>query len=340
MKMQVGIKDIAQKLNLTLSSVSRALNNKPGVSDETRYLVVKTAKEMGYRPNVNAQGLASGTGLTKTIGVIIPDIINPIFGEIMTGIIETASKADYNIFICISDWDEQKKGIHIQMLQQKRVDGIIIEDINEVNAKLLEETNVPVVVYESYSDEYKFTSVNTDNEKGGYIAAKHLLECGYKKTACLQGPATSSARQQRQKGFLRAYEEAGTSYDESLIYLGEYNLNSGYNLAQKMFREHPETDSIFAGNDVMAFGILKYMSEHNIKAGRDCGLIGFDNINLSNLPQFKLSTIKQPKYNLGRIMTKILLDEISARIEGFEHTPLKILLEPKLIIRKTTCMQE
>ena len=333
--MQIGIKDIAEKLNLNQSTVSKALNGKPGVSDKTRERIIKTAKKLGYRPNDIARGLARSS--TKTIGVIIPEIINPIFGEITTGIIDTANKMDYDIFLCISNWNEETKGKNILTLQQKRVDGIIVENFNKENLKLLEEANIPVVVFESWSDKHNFTSVNTNNEKGGFIAAKHLFDCGYKKMVCLHGPADSSAAQQRQKGVMRAFEEQGRSFDSSIIYSGEYNLESGYELAEQMFKERPDTDSIFAGNDVMAFGILKYLDEQGIKPGIDCGVIGFDNIVLSGLPHFQLTTIKQPKQSFGRIMTKVLVDEINDKKEGINHYAQRILLEPELIVRKTTC---
>lgn len=333
--MNVTIKDIAKKLELNFSSVSRALNNKPGVSDETRKLVIKTASEMGYRPNVIARGLVSS--VTRTIGVIIPDIINPIFGEITTGIIETANEFDYDIFLCISNWDEQREENYLHTVQQKQVDGIIIKNVRDSDSKQLEEANVPVVAYETWASENKFSSVSTDNEKGGYIAAKHLIECGYKKTALIHGPAVSSAGRYRQNGFYRAYKELGLAYDESLLYTGEYNIKSGYMLAEKLFKEHPDTDSVFAWNDVMAMGVLQYLVEHNLRPGKDIGVIGFDNISLSSLPQIGLTTVNQPKYSIGRIMTRLLLEEINNKNNGIDNFPQKVMLEPELIVRETTC---
>ncbi len=335
MKKPARIVDIAQKLDLNLSTVSKALNNKPGVSDKTRKLIVETAKEMGYRPNDLARGLALRS--TNTIGVIIPEIINPIFGEIFTGIIETAEQMNFDVFLSISNWDEKRKGKNILTLQQKRVDGIIVDAFNSVNQKLLEETNIPIVVFESWSERHKFTTVNTNNRKGGYIAARHLIDCGYKKTVCLLGPSKLGTTQQRLLGVLQAFEEDEKAYDQSLIYYGEYNLNSGYKLAEKAFSEHSEMDSIFAGNDVMAFGIMEYLSKQKIVPGKDCGLIGFDNINFSGMNQFKLTTIKQPKYSLGRIMTKVLIDEILNQRNGASYYAQKIQLEPELIVRETTC---
>lgn len=333
--MKVTIKDIANRLNLNFSSVSRALNNKPGVSDETRKLVVKTAKEMGYQPNVIARGLVSS--ITKTIGVIMPDIINPLFGEITTAIIETANQNDYDVFLCISNWSAEKEEDYIHTIQQKQVDGLIIKSVSSSHSKLLEKASVPVVGYESWAANNEFTSVSTDNIKGGYIAAEYLLECGYTKTVILSGPANSSASLNRRRGFFKAYEERNLDFDESKIDTGEYNIESGYSSAKQIFSEHPDTDSIFTGNDVMALGVLHYLKDHNLKPGEDIGVIGFDNIQISRLPQIRLTTIKQPKHSIGRIMTKVLLDEIKNHNEGVQNYPQRILLEPELIIRDTTC---
>ncbi|MDC7226495.1 MAG: LacI family DNA-binding transcriptional regulator [Spirochaetales bacterium] len=335
--MKVTIKDIAQKLNINFSSVSRALNNKPGVSDETRRLVVKTAKEMGYRPNVIARGLVSRT--TKTIGVIIPDIINPLFGEITTGIIETANLSDYDVFLCISNWDCDKEKDYINAVQQKQVDGMIVKSVCNENASLLESAVVPVIGLESWTANNKFSSVSTDNIKGGYLAGKHLIDCGYRKAAIFSGPENSSASQFRRQGFINAFREQELHFDDTKFCVGEYDIESGYNLAKQLLEEHPDTDSIFANNDVIALGILQYLEEKGIKPGKDIGVIGFDNIRMAGLPQIQLTTVKQPKHSLGRIMVNLLLDEIKNHSDKNQHYPQRILLEPELIVRGTTSKQ-
>lgn len=332
---KITIKDIAHKLNLNFSSVSRALNNKPGVSEETRKLVLKTAEEMGYRPNVIARGLVSN--VTKTIGVIMPDIINPLFGEITTAIIETANENDYDVFLCISNWNNEKEIDNIHAIQQKQVDGIIAKTVCDESGLLLERASVPVVGYETWMKNNKFSSVSTDNEKGGYIAAEHLISCGYRKMGILHGPKNSSASLYRRNGIYKAYRKHSLKQDKSLLYSGEYNIKSGYKLAKTLLKEHPDCDSILAGNDMMALGALEYLEEHGIRPGRDFGVIGFDNISFSHLPQIQLTTVKQPKYSIGRIITKLLFDQIKNKSDGIPNFPQRILLEPELIVRKTTC---
>ncbi|MBI9101319.1 MAG: LacI family DNA-binding transcriptional regulator [Spirochaetales bacterium] len=333
--MKVTIKDIAQKLNLNFSSVSRALNNKPGVSEKTRELVMDTAKKMGYTPNVIARGLVSRS--TKTIGVIIPDIINPLFGEITTGIIETANIRNYDVFLCISNWESEKERDNINTLQQKQVDGIIIKSVSDSNSAILEAVSVPVVGYESWAVNNKFSSVSTDNIRGGYLAAKHLIECGYRKTAIFSGPENSSSSFFRREGFIQAFKEYGIDLDSSRFSKAEYNIKGGYTLAKEMLKNQPDTDSIFANNDVMALGVLQYMEEQGIKPGEQIGVIGFDNIRIASLPQIQLTTINQPKHSIGRMMLNLLLDEIKNRTENITYYPQRTLLEPELIVRRTTC---
>lgn len=332
--MKVTIKDIAQKLNLNFSSVSRALNGKPGVSEETRKLIMRTAEEMGYRPNVIARGLVSSE--TRTLGIIMPDIINPIFGEITTAIIETANEFDYDVFLCISNWNQKKEIDYIHAVQEKQVDGIIAKSVGKKSAELLEKANVPVVGYETWLANSKFSSVSTDNERAGYLAANHLIECGYRNTAYIYGPENSSASVNRRNGFFKAFEDNSMDYNKDLMYTADYNIKSGYEMAKKLFREHPDTDSVLAGNDVMALGVLQYLEENNIVPGEEIGVMGFDDIDLSKLPQFQLSTVKQPKYSIGRIITKLLLDEMKNFSEGIQNYPQRILLEPELVARKTT----
>ncbi len=332
--MSVTIKDIAKKLNLNFSSVSRALNNKPGVSDKTRSLVIKTANEMGYYPNSLARGLVRKA--TKTIGVLIPEIINPLFSELATGILETTNELGYDIFLCISNWNPLKEREYLQTFKAKQVDGIIMKSCDDSLEKLSDSFTIPVVGYETWPSEQKHSFVSTDNVKGGYIGGKHLLECGYSKVAYIGGAAYSSTYNERISGFLKSFRDMNIQYDQSLIYSGDYNMVCAYTQAKTVLKDHPDIDAIFAGNDVMALGVLKYLHEQGLQPGKDVGVIGFDNIGITSLPQIDLTTIDQPRYSIGRIITKVLIEEIGNAEKGTRMPPQKILLEPELLRRSTT----
>ncbi len=332
--MNVTIKDIAKELGICYSSVSRALNGKPGVSEATRKKITETAEKMGYRPNELARGLVSR--ISRTIGVIIPEILNPLFNEIATGILETANKNKYDVFLCISNWDRKKEAEYLRAFVEKRVDGVIIKSADDSPADNFENLRLPVIGFENSSARENYSFVEVDNVKGGYIAAKYLLDCGYRKIAFIGGKKNSFSHSDRYKGFLKAFEEKHISYDRSLTFTGEFNIDSGYNVAKDVFSLHKDVDAVFACNDVTALGVLKYLDQNNIKAGDDVGVVGFDDIKYSDLPMVNLTTVKQPKYLIGKIMMETLLEDIRKKEEGLETVSRKIVLEPELIERGTT----
>ena len=332
--MNVTIKDIAKELGICYSSVSRALNGKPGVSGETRKKIEETAKRMGYRPNELARGLVSH--ISKTIGVIIPEILNPLFNEITTGILETANKNKYDVFLCISNWEKTKEEEYLRAFIEKRVDGVIIKSADDSPADNLDNLKLPVIGFEKSSAQENYSYVEVDNIRGGYIAARHLLECGYRKIAFIGGRKNSFSNSDRYMGFLKAFDEMNIAFDKSLNFTGEFDIDSGYNVAKEMFSSHRDVDAVFACNDVTALGVLKYFDEKNIRPGDDVGLVGFDDIKYSDLPMINLTTVRQPKYLIGKLIMETLLEDIKKRESGDSVVSRKIILEPELAERGTT----
>ena len=332
--MNVTIKDIAKELGICYSSVSRALNGKPGVSDDTRKKIKETAEKMGYRPNELARGLVRH--ISKTIGVIIPEILNPLFNEIATGILETANKNKYDVFLCISNWERKKEAEYLQTFLEKRVDGVIIKSADDSPADNFDNLKLPVIGFEKSSARENYSYVEVDNIKGGYIAAKHLLDCGYRSIAFIGGRKNSFSNRARYKGFLKAFEEMHIPFNRELTFTGEFNIDSGYNVAKEVFALHRDVDAVFACNDVTALGVLKYFDEKNIIPGEDVGLVGFDDIKYSDLPMVNLTTVRQPKYMIGKLIMETLLEDIRKKEEGDKIFSRKIILEPELVERGTT----
>jgi len=278
-------------------------------------------------------GLVSNT--SKTIGVIMPDILNPVFGEITTVIIETAN--DFDIFLCITNWDQDKEKQYLKTFKEKRVEGLIIKSTADTSETTTSRFNIPMVVFENWTKHHQFSSVSTDNFEGGYLAASHLIDYGYKNPVFLSGPAYSSSRKNRLDGFLKAYEDKNIVFNQDNVHVCDYNLQSRYKLSRQVLSGKTGIDSVFAGNDVIALGALNYLNEAEITPGKDMGIIGFDDITISGLPQIGLTTIQQPKYDIGRIITKLLLDEINNQKNNIIVVRQNILLKPNLIIRTTTC---
>ncbi len=327
----VTIKDVAKELGVSYSSISRALNGKDGVSKETRNKILKAAERMGYQPNDLARGLVNR--VSKTIGVIIPDINNPFFNEIVAGISDAASENEYNMFLCVSGWDSKREKDYFNMLRQKRVDGIILKSAGKNEE--YDDVKSPLMIIERYSKKsHRFDSVEVDNELGGYLAAKHLLDSGYQNLAFILGREDHIASNRRLVGAEKAMEEAGLKICEELIIEGSFSIEGGRIAAKTLFEGGQKIDAIFCVNDLIAMGALQYCNESNLQVPDEIGVIGYDNISYAGLPQIELTTVHQPKYELGKMLVETLLEEIKEKDK--KRPTKKIILNPELKIRKTT----
>lgn len=334
--MDITIKDIAKKLGVSYSSVSRALNGKEGVSEETRRLIVEAADQMGYRPNELARGLVNR--VSNTVGVIIPDINNPYYGEIVSGITEAAREHGYNVFLCISDYNETTEKEYFDTLCKQRVDGIILKSMTRANIEHYDRVNIPLMVIERYDGTVDQNVVEVDNVLGGYLAVKHLIDCGYRHPAFIKGRAEGTTSDLRLAGAKKALEEAGLPFCSQSVLQCEFTIEGGKNTTKKLFETGEEIDCIFGMNDLIALGILEYCNENNMKVPEQLGVIGYDNISYAHLPQIQLTTIHQPKQEKGRLMLETLLEEIQSK-EDDHITPTHITLKPELVIRQTTKYQ-
>ena len=331
--MDITIKDIAKRLGVSYSSVSRALNGKDGVSEETRKQIIETADQMGYRPNELARGLVNR--VSNTVGVIIPDINNPYYGEIVSGITEAAREHGYNVFLCVSDYNETIEAEYFDTLCKQRVDGIILKSMTRANIEHYDKVNIPLMVIERYDGMVDQNIVEVDNVLGGYLAAKHLIDCGYRHPAFIKGRAEGTTSELRLAGARKALAEAGLPFRPDLVAQGEFTIKGGKLTTSKLFNMGEEIDCIFGMNDLIALGILEYCNENNIKVPEQLGVIGYDNISYAHLPQIQLTTIHQPKQELGRLMLETLLTEIQSKEEE-ASIPTRITLQPELVVRRTT----
>jgi len=327
----ITIKDIAKELGVSYSSISRALNGKEGVSKATRDRILEAAERMGYQPNDLARGLVNK--ISKTVGVIIPDINNPFFGEIVAGITDASNENEYNLFLCISGWNPKIEKEYFNALLKKRVDGIILKSAGKNED--YEDVKSPLMIIERYSKFHEFNSVEVDNELGGYLAAKHLLDCGYRNLAFVLGKEDYFASNRRLKGAEKALEQHGMAVDKNMVIEGSFSIEGGRQAAKQLFEKKGLTiDAVFGMNDLIALGVLQYCNESGINVPEEVGVIGYDNISYAGLPQIQLTTIHQPKYELGKMLFETLLEEIKNK--GTNRTTKKIILNPELKIRKTT----
>lgn len=328
------IKDVAKKANVSISTVSRVLNNKTRVDIKTREKILRIIKEMNYEPNNIARSLSRKK--TNTIGVIVEDIVNPFFSEVAKGIEETLHKKGYTMILTNSNYNPDEELELTKMLLRYKVDGIIITpvDENSKSIELLKARETPFIVMNCISKRNEFSWISSDNLKGGYIATKYLLELGHKKIMHIKG-INIQASFERYEGFKNAIREKGLKLANQIV-IGPAKTHKDAHDEMKKFIEKNGLKffptAIFAINDDVAIGALDILNEYGIKVPDDISIIGYDDIKIASYYPISLTTIKQPKYKMGEIAAKQLLIKIEKEeIDIINH----FLTEPKLIIRNS-----
>ena len=337
--MGVTIKTIAEQLGVSYATVSRALNNHPDVNDGTKKKVIAKAKEMGYQPNAIARGLVNKE--TKTIGLIIPDITNPFFPQVARGVEEAAATADYNIFLCNTNWNSDREEHYVNALIQKQVDGLIMTPSSEELSYLdnLLNSSLETVFISSFIALNTFTSVIVDNVKGTEKAMEHLINKGHKNIAFVGAGEERFANQERLKGYKNSLKKHNLKIKKENITSVKYayNRRSGYNLMNQIIDNSSVKNlptAVICYNDLLALGVIQALRERNFIIPKDMAVIGFDDIPFSSLPEVQLTTIAQPKYNMGKIALETLIETIKKGSD--KKIKNKIILPPELKVRGTT----
>ncbi|WP_070000071.1 LacI family DNA-binding transcriptional regulator [Cellulosilyticum sp. I15G10I2] len=334
--MKTTIKDIAQKANVSVGTVSKILNKKDGhISDETRQKVMATAKELNYTPNTLARSLV--TRQTKTIGLILPDISNPFFPELARGAEDKASEAGYSIMYCNTDDDMKKEDKYIQMLTEKMVDGIIITQstARKMTSEKLQSVTTPIVLIDrDVEGEGIRGKVLVDNLMGAYEAMKHLILKGHKKIVFVAGPLTSNTTKARLEGYKKALKEFKIPFNQNYILEGQYKSEWGFNAVKQLFEKDYDFDAVFCGNDLIAISVVRALKDAGKLIPQNIAVIGYDDIPMASLIEPPLTTVRQPIYEMGYHAAEMLVDIIENPNEDIEER--SVLLDTQLIIRKTT----
>ncbi|MBF7095578.1 LacI family DNA-binding transcriptional regulator [Alkalibacter mobilis] len=334
-KKSVTIKDIAKEAGVSIATVSMIFNNKDkNISQGTRDRVMNIAKLHNYIPNSMARSLV--TKRTKTLGLILPDIVNPFFPEIARGAEDKARESGYSIIICNTDDNLEQEDRYIEILTEKMVDGIIFThsaDRNNTNSGL-ERCRVPIILIDrDYDSDNVKGKVLIDNGEASYKGVIHLIEKGYRKITYIAGSLNTQTAKDRLKGYRKALEDNGIEFEEKYIKVGEYRSLWGMEAVTLLFEEGVDFDAIFCGNDLIAIGAMKKLKEFGKRIPEDIGIMGFDDIYMASLVEPELTTIKQPNYEMGHKAAQMLI----RAIEGNEkNTESKIILETELVVRKSS----
>lgn len=331
--MTINIKDIAKKAGVSYATVSRALNNRPGVNEKTRRDIQKLAEEMGYKPNALARGLV--TRESRTLGLVIPDITNPFFPEVARGVEDAASRSGYNVFLCNTNWDAGKENTYVEVLEEKRIDGLVLASVTD-DGKTLEgfiRRGTPLVLVNRVLKDIDTHYVIIDNIKGGCMVVEYLLELGHTRIAFIGGLPHVEATRERLQGYRLAMSTAGMPVDEELILYDSFKKESGYQNTMRLLAIDPRPTAIFAANDVLALGVIQAIQDAGLRVPDDIAVIGFDDITFASYAEIGLTTIAQPKYVMGEMAAKILIEDIK---EGDTGEKKHVVLQPRLVVRKSS----
>jgi LacI family transcriptional regulator len=330
---KVTIMDISRIGGVSTAAVSIVLNGKPGVSEDTRYKILRIARELNYTPNLLARSLVRRQ--SKSIALMITNPRNPIFPEIAAAIEEVLREHDYSLTIVSTFDDEELEAKQIENIRARCVDGII------VSSPLVDNPNIPRLVAEGFPvvsvlrhvyDCEELDFVIVDNFRGGYVAVEHLARMGHKRIAIISGPNNTSTGIERFKGGVQALKDYSIPTGSEYFYSGDFFRERGY-LATHYFVNFPKRkrpSAIFACNDDMAIGALEALLDSGLKVPHDMAVVGFNNVEATSMRAIDLSTIDQHAHAMGRIAAQRLIAKLEGEVTG---GVFRKVLEPRLVIR-------
>jgi LacI family transcriptional regulator len=325
---RITITDVAREAGVSTMTVSRVLNNKGEISTATRERVQRVIEQLNYRPSTVARSLA--TNRTQTLGLVVPDITNPFFPEIVRGAEDAASDAGYSLILCNTTEDRKRERSILELLESKRVDGVIL-----CSARLPSESLLPLV--KRYPASVLLNRqvplevsgvVRVDDHYGAMRAVHHLLGNHRRRIVLLAGPPSSYSGQQRTQGFRTALEATGHEVDPSLSIACSPDEAGGYGATMDLLAKNPDVDALVCYNDMVAIGALQACAASQRRVPQDVAVVGCDDIRLASLVSPSLTTLGVKKYDLGKAAVDMLLRRLRQE-EGLSE----IVIRPELVIR-------
>ncbi|EGQ9169027.1 substrate-binding domain-containing protein [Vibrio cholerae] len=326
------MKDIARLAGVSTSTVSHVINKSRFVSDEIAERVNNAAQQLNYAPSALARSLKMNR--TKTIGMLVTTSTNPFFGEVVKGVERSCYHQGYNLILCNTEGDNQRMKASINTLLQKRVDGLLLM-CSTLEGERLDVfdryPDIPIVVMDWGPILFASDKIQDNSLQGGYMAAKHLIECGHKEIGCITGPLIRHQAQMRYEGYKRALAEAGIAINPDWIVESDFECEGGYQAFEKLYQRGKLPSALFVSNDMMAMGVIQAANQRGLRIPDDLSLIGYDDVHIAKFMTPALTTIHQPKYRLG----KAAIDTLLYRLENPDTTAQVVQLEPTLVVRNS-----
>ncbi len=330
-----SIREVAEQAGVSLGTVSNVLNRPEVVAETTRLRVQAVIEQLGFVRNGSARQLRAGR--SNHLGLVVLDVTNPFFTEVARGVEDVANEAGYVVILCNSDSSPEKESRYLRVLQEQRTAGILITPVQNDVAYLqhLRQRDIAVVLLDRPSRARDLCAVAIDDVLGGELAVRHLLELGHRQIAFVTGPLSIRQYAERRRGARRPIKMAGLNPNEimSEVLIPAQNAHSGELCVETLLAYMQRPTAIFCANDLLALGVMRGLSQYGLSIPRDMALVGYDDVEFASMLSPALTSVRQPKYQLGRAAAELLLNEIN---QAAEHQHTQIMYQPELIVRAST----
>jgi LacI family transcriptional regulator len=328
----ITVKDVARHAGVSVTTVSHVVNETRFVSEAARSRVQAAIAELKYVPSAVARSLKANR--TLTIGVMLPNSSNPYFAEIVRGVEDACFEAGFNVILCNTDDDPHRQGQYVRLLSEKQVDGLIVLSSggDDELGEHLRDAGMPQVLVDREVDHLDADLAEVNHEAGGYLATRHLLELGHRRIACITGPLGLSSAAQRLAGHERALAAAGVKRQPRWLREADFTSAGGHAAMVDLLALRQRPSAVFACNDLMAFGAISAAAGAGLRLPGDLSVVGFDDIALAAYSSPPLTTVAQPKHQLGVLAAELLL----ARIADRKLPHQRVILQPELKLRAST----
>ncbi|GAA1957343.1 LacI family DNA-binding transcriptional regulator [Microbacterium deminutum] len=331
--MTANIRDVAERAGVSVGTVSNVLNHNERVSPDAASRVRAAIADLGYVRNDAARQLRAGR--SRTVGLVVLDVRNPFFTELARGAEREADRHGLSVLLANSDEDIARESRYLALFEQQRVRGILISPYQQAGARLreLRDRGIPSVLVDRRSEDELFSSVSVDDENGGYLAARHLLDIGRRRILYTGGPIDMRQIDDRRRGARRAVDETGAASLEILPARAsqvEDGRAAGHEIASRPPSHRP--DAVFCANDLVALGVLQSLASHGIRVPDDVALIGFDDIDFAAAAVVPLSSVRQPSLLMGETALRMLV----AETDDGERPAEQVVFQPELVVRAST----
>ncbi|HKG92879.1 MAG TPA: LacI family DNA-binding transcriptional regulator [Gemmatimonadaceae bacterium] len=329
--MMVGLKDVARVAGVSVSTVSRVLTASPLVNEATRERVQRAMDELQYRPNRVARRLRRDTANASLIGLIVPDIQNPFFAELVRGVESVAQRHGYMVFLGNSDEDESQERRYLELMRAESVDGVILPASSDIAQTVVElaRDGIPVVCVDRRLPRAGLDTVIADNVHGAQVATDHLLRVGHRRIGFIGGRPELSTSQERLQGYRQALQEHGLELDRSLVREGDSRQESGRRMAKELLEMESPPGALLVGNNLMTLGALEAIHSLGLRIPEDVAIVGYDDVPWALALNPPLTAIRQPSYEIGQRAAELLL----RRIEEPNRSTTLVTLQPELVVR-------